>query len=68
VPVPADRNLGATVINESRDALLEPVPSLFGARCEEGALMVSPEPPAPFSELVYSPGSYHFLDVALFHE
>lgn len=67
-PAPPESNLGATMINDTRDALVEPVPSLFGARCDQGALLVSPEPPAPFSALVYSPGSYHFLDVALFHE
>jgi hypothetical protein len=67
-PVPATDNLGATMINDSGTALIPAVPALVGARCERGALLVTPRPPAPFSKLEMMPGSYHFLDVALFHE
>jgi hypothetical protein len=67
IPVPASRNLGARMINASADALGPPVPGLVGARCDDGALLASPPPPAPFDQLEMMPGSYHFADVALFH-
>jgi hypothetical protein len=67
IAVPASRNLGARMINASADALDPPMPGLVGARCDDGALLASPPPPAPFDQLEMMPGSYHFADVALFH-
>ena len=67
-PVPATANLGATMVGASGAALLPPEPALVGARCSGGALLVSPRPPPPFAQLEKTPGSYHFADVALFHE
>ena len=65
---PAERNLGATMPDAEGSALRPLTPGLVGARCDDGALLVSPPPPAPFSELELMPGSYHLADVALFHE
>jgi hypothetical protein len=66
--VAADRNLGATMPDSTGLALLPLTPGLVGARCDDGALLVSPRPPAPFTALELMPGSYHMADVALFHE
>jgi CubicO group peptidase (beta-lactamase class C family)/pimeloyl-ACP methyl ester carboxylesterase len=66
--MPPARNLGATMINKEATALITPVPGLVGARCADGALLVSPRPAEPFTALEFIPGSYHFADVALFHE
>jgi CubicO group peptidase (beta-lactamase class C family) len=66
--VQAERNLGATMPDPAGLALLPLTPGLVGARCDDGALLVSPRPPAPFTTLELMPGSYHMADVALFHE
>ena len=68
VPVSPAGNLGATMITEDRTGLITPVPALVGARCADGALLVSPRAPEPFTALEFMPGNYHFADVALFHE
>lgn len=66
-PADASENLGAALVTEAGEGLIDPVPALVGARCERGALLVSPPPPPPFRELEMTAGSYHFLDVALFY-
>ena len=61
-------NLGATLPDPASGALRPLAPALVGAQCMDGALVVTPEPPPPFSLLALAPGNYHLADVALFHE
>lgn len=64
---PAALNLGATMPDRATNALIPQVTGLVGAQCDDGMLIVTPEPPAPFSTLAFTGGNYHLADVALFH-
>ena len=66
--VPRSGNLGATMITVDKTSLITPVPELVGAQCADGALLVSPRAPEPFTALEFMPGNYHFADVALFYQ
>jgi hypothetical protein len=65
--VGAAQNRGAALIDRATVTLLPPVPQLVGARCDDGALIVTPEPPPPFNAFDFMGGNYHLADVALFH-
>ncbi len=67
LPVPASENRGARIIDRASLQLSPPVPQLVGARCEDGALIVSPEPAPPFNSFDLMGGNYHLADIALFH-
>jgi hypothetical protein len=66
-PAPASLNLGVTMFDLATRQMTSPQAGVVGARCVEGALVVTPEPPAPFDSLALGVGNYHFADVALFH-
>lgn len=60
-------NLGASLVNPLDGQLTAPSPALVGAQCQDGALIVTPEPPLPFAALAFEPGNYHLADIALFY-
>ena len=43
------------------------VPGAIGASCTDGPLILTGEPGAPFSNMVFGNGNYHLADYALFY-
>jgi CubicO group peptidase (beta-lactamase class C family) len=66
-PAAPAANLGATMLDPATGAMTSITPALVGAQCQDGALIVSPEPAPPFSLLAFEPGNYHLADIALFY-
>lgn len=67
IPAAPAANLGASLVNPVDGQLTALSPALVGAQCQDGALMVTPEPPLPFAALAFEPGNYHLADIALFY-
>ncbi|MEZ5500502.1 MAG: DUF3089 domain-containing protein [Steroidobacteraceae bacterium] len=60
-------NRGAAMIDMTTLALMPPVARLVGARCDDGLLIIEPDPAPPFTGFDLMGGNYHLADIALFH-
>lgn len=64
---PPSANVGAKIVDKATGTMIAPVKGGWGARCDDGALLLDGEPTAPFKPYQYDPGNWHLADVALFH-